>query len=120
MHFYYLCGMETIRQQRVQSLILQELGEYFRKQTPLWFPNMMLTVTRVVISKDLSVAKVYISIFGKESGEKILKIIKEHSKEVRYNLGLCTGKQLRVVPELVFFLDDSLDYLENIDKLLKE
>ncbi|MDR2083435.1 MAG: 30S ribosome-binding factor RbfA [Bacteroidales bacterium] len=112
--------METIRQQRVQSLIQQELGELFRKQTPEWFPGMMLTVTKVIISKDLSVAKVYVSIFGKESNQKILNIIKEHSKEIRYLLGSRIGKQLRIIPELAYFLDDSLDYIDNIDKLLKE
>ncbi|MDL2228179.1 30S ribosome-binding factor RbfA [Bacteroidales bacterium OttesenSCG-928-K03] len=111
--------METIRQQRVQSLILQELGEFLRKQTPEWFPGMMITVTKVNITKDLSVAKVYISIFGSQDQNIILKIIKDHSKEIRYQLGLKIGKQLRIVPELSYFIDDSLDYLENIDRLLK-
>ena len=79
----------------------------------------MLTVTRVGISPDLSIAKVYVSIFGKEDHAGVLTVIKEKTKEIRYNLGRKVGKQMRIVPELVFFEDVSLDYIENIDRLLK-
>ena len=110
--------MESIRQQRVQELILRELGDFLRIKNIEWCNGMMLTVTKVKVSKDLSFAKVYISIFGQKDHKATLDIIKLHAKEIRYNLGLKIGSQLRVVPELAFFEDDSLDYIENIDKLL--
>ncbi|MCK9303201.1 MAG: 30S ribosome-binding factor RbfA [Bacteroidales bacterium] len=112
--------METIRQQKIQTLVLQEISDYVRLKSNSWTPNTLLTITKVKISKDLAVAKVYISIYGETDSQKVLKIIQSHTKEIRYNLGLKVAKQMRIIPELTFFEDDSLDYIENIEKLLKE
>jgi ribosome-binding factor A len=79
----------------------------------------MLSVTAVRVSPDLSYAKVYLSIFPSASAEQVLKSIDEHNKSIRFVLGKKIGKQMRIVPELRFFLDDSLDYIEKIDKLLQ-
>jgi ribosome-binding factor A len=117
---YYICKMETIRQQKIQTLVLQEISDYVRLKSNSWTPNTLLTITKVKISKDLAVAKVYISIYGETDSQKVLKIIQSHTKEIRYNLGLKVAKQMRIIPELTFFEDDSLDYIENIEKLLKE
>ena len=112
--------METIRQQKIQELILREIGNFLRLKTFEWCPGFMLTVTKVNISKDFSVAKIYISMFGKANHDATLEIIRKHYKEIRYNLGNKINTQVRIIPELVFYEDDSLDYLDNINKLLKE
>lgn len=78
----------------------------------------MITVTKVHVTKDLSIARVYLSLFGKGDKDSLMKEIQSHSKDIRYKLGVRTGKQLRIIPELEFYLDDSLDYIENIEKLL--
>jgi ribosome-binding factor A len=77
-------------------------------------------VTNVRVSPDLGVAHAYLSIFPSEKAEELVKNINENVKSVRYDLGKRVGKQLRVVPELKFHVDDSLDYIEHIDRLLKD
>lgn len=109
--------METTRQQKINRLIQKELGEIFLLQTKA-MPGILVSVSGVRISPDLSVAKAYLSIFPSEKGKELLANIKINVKAIRYDLGQRLGKQLRIIPELVFYIDDSLDYLENIDKLL--
>ena len=111
--------MGNIRQQKIQELILHELGNYIRLKNAEWCRGTMLTVTKVKISPDYSFAKVYISIFGNANHLSVLETIKNHAKEIRYNLGNNLRHQLRIIPEMAFVEDDSLDYIENIDKLLK-
>lgn len=82
------------------------------------YPGVMISVTNVRITPDLSIAKVYLSVFPGEKAEETLTQIREHTKTIRYELGVKVRHQLRVVPELAFYLDDTLDYLENIDRLL--
>ena len=84
------------------------------------FNGAMVTVSEVRISPDLSVAKVYVSIFPSAKAQEVMKIIQESSKAIRGDLGRLVAKQLRIVPELVFFQDTSLDYVEHIDELLKK
>jgi len=110
--------MYTIRQNKVSRLIQKELAEFFQKESRTNFKGRLISVTVVRMSKDLSVAKIYLSIFPSESGEETLKLIKQLSGLIRGALGHKVGKQLRVVPELDFFLDDSLDYIDNIGKAL--
>ncbi len=109
---------ETTRQRKVSRLLQKELGSYFQRNSTL-FGNKIITVTVVRISPDLSVAKIYLSIFPVKPGENILQIIKEHSGTIRHSLGSQVKNQLRIIPELSFFIDDSLDYIEKIDNLLK-
>lgn len=109
--------METTRQQKINRLIQKELGEIFLLQTKA-MPGILVSVSGVRISPDLSVAKAYLSIFPSEKGKELLANIKTNVKAIRFDLGQRLGKQLRIIPELVFYIDDSLDYLENIDKLL--
>ena len=80
----------------------------------------MISVTRVKISPDLSICTAYLSIFPSEKGEEILQNIQKNTSQVRYELGQRVRNQLRIIPELRFFIDDSLDYLEKIDDLLKK
>ncbi|MFR9165352.1 MAG: 30S ribosome-binding factor RbfA [Dysgonomonas sp.] len=109
--------METTRQQKINRLIQKELSEIFLLQTKK-MPGILISVSAVRVSPDLGIAKAYLSIFPSEKGKELMENIKANSKAIRYDLGQRVGKQLRVIPELTFFIDDSLDYLEKIDKLL--
>ena len=111
--------METTRQNKISRLIQKDLSEIFQHQTREYYKNAMITVTNVRVSPDLSVAKVFLSIFAIKDKPEIMPLVKARKNEIRYELALKVGKQLRVVPTLEFFVDDSLDYIENIDKLLK-
>jgi len=109
--------METTRQQKISRLIQKELGDIFLLQTKQ-MQGVLVSVSAVRVSPDLGLAKAYLSIFPSDKGKELLTNIKANVKAIRYDLGQRVGKQLRVIPELAFFIDDSLDYLENIDKLL--
>ena len=82
--------------------------------------GVMVSVTRVKISPDLSICTAYLSIFPSEKGEELLTNIQTNEKTIRYELGTRVRNQLRIIPELRFFIDDSLDYIEHIDELLKK
>lgn len=110
--------MESNRLQKINRLIQKELSEIFLLETKK-MQGVLVSVTNVRVSPDLGMAHAYLSIFPSEKGGELLRNINENVKSVRFELGRRVGKQLRVVPELNFHLDDSLDYIENIDKLLK-
>jgi len=114
--------MDTTRQNKVGRLIQKDISEIFLFEGRALYGNAMLTVTNVRVASDLSVAKIYLSIFAPALSNKDEIIIKInlHTKELRRNLGNRVKNQLRVIPELEFFLDDSLDYIENIENLLKK
>ena len=114
--------MDSTRQQKVSRLIQKDLSNIFQVEGRGMYANAMVTVTQVRVSPDLAVAKIYLSIFAAGSIDKkdILEKIKLHSNVIRKNLGIRIGKQVRVIPELEFFIDDSLDYIENIEELLKK
>ncbi len=109
--------MESIRQAKISRLIQKELSEIFRQQTAA-LGGVLVTVSTVRVSPDLGIAKAYLSIFPSEKANEILENIQTQSKTVRYELAQCVKKVLRKCPELQFYLDDSLDYIENIDRLL--
>lgn len=110
--------METTRQNKIARLIQKDLAGIFQAQTRQT-RNLLVSVSVVRISPDLSVAKAYLSIFPSEKAQEVLQNINDHAGEIRFELGKLERHQLRIIPELKFFLDDSLDYVENIDKLLK-
>tara|TARA_Y100000815_G_C13101972_1_gene409788 strand:- start:261 stop:596 length:336 start_codon:yes stop_codon:yes gene_type:complete len=109
----------SIRQEKVAKLIQRDLGEIFQRNGAQMLPGKMITVTVVRTAPDLKMAKVYLSVFPTNDGKKDLKVIKEHASEIRRELGNRIKNQLRAVPELYFYLDDSLDYAERIDDLLE-
>ena len=82
-------------------------------------PGILISVSAVRFSPDMSVARAYLSIFPSEKSEEIVKNINGNMKSIRFELGTRVRHQLRIIPELKFFVDDSLDYLERIDELLK-
>jgi ribosome-binding factor A len=110
--------METTRQNKIARLIQKDLGMIFQQEGRNLFGGAMITVTKVNIAKDLSVARIYLSLFGIKDKEALLESIRTHTKLIRRELGFRVHNQLRIIPELHFFMDDSLDYIENIDHLL--
>ena len=111
--------METTRQAKIARLIQKELSEILRLQTAKTH-GIIISVSAVRISPDLSIAKAYLSVFPSAKAPEILENLTRNAKTIRYDLGQKVRFQLRKVPELSFYLDDSLDYIENIDNLLKE
>lgn len=110
--------METTRQNKIARLIQKELSEIFLLETKS-MNGVLISVSAVRISPDMSIARVYLSIFPSNRGNEILENINKNSKSIRFELGNRVRHQLRIIPELRFFIDDSLDYLERIDELLK-
>ncbi|MBM6960315.1 30S ribosome-binding factor RbfA [Bacteroides caecigallinarum] len=110
--------METTRQNKIARLIQKELSEIFLAQTKS-MPGVLVSVSVVRISPDMSYARAYLSIFPSERAEEIVKNINANAKAIRFELGGRVRHQLRIIPELKFFIDDSLDYAEKIDQLLK-
>lgn len=111
--------MQETRQNRICRLLQKELSLIFQSQTRQMH-GVMVSVTRVKISPDLSICTAYLSVFPSDKGEEIINNINKNVSSVRYDLGQRVRNQLRIIPELRFFIDDSLDYLERIDDLLKK
>lgn len=109
--------MESKRLAKISRLLQKELSEIFRRQTAK-LGGVMVSVSTVRVSPDLSIARVYLSVFPSGKAEEILENIKRQSKTVRYELAQAVKDTLRKCPDLQFYLDDSLDYIENIDRLL--
>lgn len=123
--FVYICPiinsiMETTRQSKIARLIQKEISEIFLGFTRNLQQGILVSPTIVRISPDLSVARVYISVFPANKEQEILDLMNEKTVSIRHDLAQRTRYQLRTVPTLTFFLDDSLDYLDNIDQLLKQ
>ena len=126
--------MQSTRQNKICRLIQQDMGDIFLKEMkncPWLVENdaekealrkSLFTVTQVRITPDLSIARIYVSIMviGQATKEGLMALIRENAGDLRRRLGLREGKQLRIIPQLEFYLDDSLDYIENIERLLKQ
>ena len=111
--------MQETRQNKIARLLQKELSLIVQQQTRATH-GVMISVTRTKISPDLSICTAYLSVFPSEKGEEILANINANSKQIRYELGTRVRNQMRIIPELRFFIDDSLDYIEHIDELLKK
>lgn len=111
--------MESTRQAKIARLLQKELSELFRRQTAA-MGGVLVSVSAVRVSPDMSVARAYLSIFPSEKAGKILENINNSAKTIRFELAKILRYQLRKTPELSFFIDDSLDYIEHIDNLLKQ
>jgi len=112
--------METQRQKKVARLLQKDLGEIVSNFVRDKMLNAMITVTKVIPTSDFSIAKVYLSIFTAADKQRTLQEIVKHEKEIRHQLGNRIRHQLRIVPELLFFEDDTLDYMEKIETLLQQ
>jgi ribosome-binding factor A len=111
--------MESTRQKKVSRLIQKEMADIFLKRGNEIAHGKLVSITRVRVSPDLSFAKIYISIFPAVNQDSTFLSIQEHTSKIRFDLGQKVRSQLRIVPDIVFHIDDSLDYIDKIDKLLK-
>ncbi|MCF8285124.1 MAG: 30S ribosome-binding factor RbfA [Sphingobacteriales bacterium] len=112
--------MESKRQQKFSRVIQKELSEIFQREGLSFHGNTIVTITMVRISPDLSVARIYLSLFNSANKEQLLAEIKSQTKEIRYKLGERIRNQARIVPHLEFFLDDSMEYVSRMDQLFNK
>ncbi|MFM7016482.1 MAG: 30S ribosome-binding factor RbfA [Bacteroidota bacterium] len=111
--------MDSVRQQKYAKLIQKELGEIFLREGRNWYGSHFITVTGVRVTPDLGLARVQLSMFKVTDPKSVLKQLSIHKHEIRKALGLRIGKQARIIPELEFFHDDTLDYVEKIEKIFQ-
>ena len=111
---------ESKRQLQVSREIQKDLAELLRSRGMAFFDGAMVSVSGVKISPDFAIAKVYVSVFPSEKTAKVMEILTENSRTFRGELGNRIGKQIRITPELSWFVDDSLDYVQHIEELLKK
>ena len=109
--------MQSTRQNKICRLIQQDMGDIFLREMKGTLGPSLISIT-----PDLSIARIYVSIMviGQGTPDSLLALIRENTSDLRRRLGLREGKQLRIIPQLEFYLDDTLDYMENIERLLKQ
>ena len=113
-------AMDSVRQLKIARLLQKELATIFQVESRNFFAGRMITVTVVRVTPDLAQAKVYLSVFPHKTDEDVISEVMQHYKSIRNTLGRNIRHQVRVIPELAFYIDDSIDYLERIDELLKK
>ena len=113
-------GTESKRQQRFAGVIQQDLAEMFQREGNSWAPGAFITVTRVRVTPDLAIARVYLSFLNTKTAKADMDSIKSKTNEIRYKLGARIKNQARIVPQLEFFLDDTNEYVEHMDKIFDE
>ena len=109
--------MESKRQQKFAGVIQQDLAAIFQREGMGYLPNTMITITKVRVTPDLAIARVFLSFFNNTNPQGALQIIKSHASEIRYKLGARIKDQVRIIPQLEFFVDDTSDYVERMDKI---
>lgn len=109
--------MESKRQQKFAGILQEELASIFQREGAEYLPNTLVTITKVRVSPDLAVAKVYLSFLSTNNTLLSINTVNAHSSEIRYKLGTRIRHQARVVPSLTFFLDDTNSYVEHMDKI---
>ncbi|MGJ3235192.1 30S ribosome-binding factor RbfA [Marivirga sp.] len=108
------------RQKKYSSLLQKDLSEIFQKQMANTFGKAFITITDVEVSPDLSFAKVYLSLMLSDKPSETLELIQERKSEIRKHLGNRIGKQVRIIPELAFFMDETLEQANRIDDILSK
>jgi ribosome-binding factor A len=109
--------MESKRQQKFAGVIQQDLAAIFQREGMTLLPNTMITITKVRVTPDLALARVFLSFFNTGNTQLALNTIKSHASEIRYKLGARIKDQVRIIPQLEFFVDDTSDYVERMDKI---
>ena len=109
--------MESKRQQKFARVIQKDLGDIFQREGNNYLPNAMITVTKVRATPDLGIVRIFLSFFNVDDVNIALKTIREKSAEIRYTLGKRIKDQVRGVPQLEFFVDDTSEYVDRMDKL---
>ena len=112
--------MESQRQKKISALIQKDISniiqDFFRDKTRA---NLIVSITKVAVSPDLSVSKIYLSVFPSTNFSKVINVLNKSKPEIRKKLSSLLKHQLRVIPDILFFTDDSLDYIDKIDEALK-
>lgn len=111
---------ESTRQQKVGRQIQKDISDILLKEGRAWVQGVMATVSKVRVSPDLTFAKIYLSVFPFDRSESVLGTLQANVSKVRYELGRRVKNQLRIVPEIAFAIDDSLEYVDRIEQLIKE
>ena len=109
--------MESKRQQKFAGVIQQDLAAIFQREGINYLPNTLITITKVRVTPDLAIARVFLSFFNNTNAQLALQTIKSHGNEIRYKLGARIKDQVRVIPQLEFFIDDTSEYVERMDKI---
>lgn len=112
--------MESNRQKKFAGLLQEELAAIFQREGAAYLPNTLVTITKVRVSPDLAVAKVYLSFFNTTDTHVSLAAINSHANEIRYKLGVRIRHQVRVIPTLSFFVDDTNEYVERMDQIFDQ
>ena len=108
--------MESKRQQKFAGVIQQDLAAIFQREGSSYLPNTMVTITKVRVTPDLAIARIFLSFFNGNT-HSALQTIKQHASEIRYKLGAKIKDQVRIIPQLEFFVDDTSEYVERMDKI---
>jgi len=109
--------MESNRQKKFAGLLQEELASIFQRECAAYLPNTLVTITKVRVSPDLAVAKVYLSFLNTNNTNLSVATVNSHAGEIRYKLGARIRHQARVVPTLTFFVDDTNEYVERMDQI---
>lgn len=109
--------MESKRQQKFAGVLQQDLAAIFQREGMNYLPNTLVTITKVRVTPDLAIARVFLSFFNNVNVQQSLQIVKSHANEIRYKLGARIKDQVRVIPQLEFFVDDTNEYVERMDKI---
>ena len=109
--------MESKRQQKFAGVIQEDLAVIFQREGMTFLPNTLVTITKVRVTPDLALARVFLSFFNGNNNLSALQTIKLHASEIRYKLGARIKDQVRVIPQLEFFIDDTSEYVERMDKI---
>ncbi|MBS1531528.1 MAG: 30S ribosome-binding factor RbfA [Bacteroidetes bacterium] len=109
--------MESKRQQKFAGVIQEDLAAIFQRDLANLLPNTLVTITKVRVTPDLALARIFLSFFNSNNKQLALNTIKSHASEIRYKLGARIKNQVRIIPQLEFFVDDTGDYVERMDKL---
>ncbi|MDT3403939.1 30S ribosome-binding factor RbfA [Mucilaginibacter terrae] len=109
--------MESKRQQKFAGVLQQDLAAIFQREGMNYLPNTLVTITKVRVTPDLAIARVFLSFFNNTNTQQALQLVKSHASEIRYKLGARIKDQVRVIPQLEFFVDDTNEYVERMDKL---
>ncbi len=112
--------MESKRQKQIARLIQRSLSQVFRTELATLFGKALITISNVYITPDLSIARVYISIFNTDNADELINMLSSNTKQIRYALGKQIRHQVRKIPDLEFFMDDSLDNVFELEKIFKE
>ncbi len=112
--------MESKRQQKFAGVIQKDLAAIFQREGMNYLPGTLITITKVRVTPDLAMARIFLSFFNNNNPDAAIKTIKSHASEMRYKLGARIKDQVRVIPQLDFFLDDTSEYVNRMEKIFNK